>query len=240
LLNRYGYVANDPLNAVDPLGLDPCAFGDISEECITSSRAFIEWLLCRFGWCDAGPGGEDDRRRGGGGSDSGDKTKKSKPANNEQKCQTYLVPKNVQAAALAKLGWTPVSVTLTPDNQLAAIEIANLAFKSLTSGLYLPADSRMTISGTPGGFQISVSGGPTPGAGYLGLPTNSWYSAGINFAQFSNGQFTNVNGQVQGITGTSLAGSLFGINSQIQSSLNGNAQAVAGAGALSTIMGVCR
>lgn len=160
-------------------------------------------------------------------------------ADSKKKCQTYFVPRNVQAAALKKLGWTLVSVTLTPDNKIAEMEMANLAFKALPSGLSLPADSRMTISGIPGGFQISVSGGTTPGSGYLSLPTNSWFAAGISYAQFSKGQFTRVNGQAAGISGTSLLGSILGVNSMISRSLNSNGDAVSGATALSAIMSTC-
>lgn len=90
------------------------------------------------------------------------------------------------------------------------------------------------VEAAPGGFTLDVSGTP----GYLDLPTGSWYSAGVNYAQFSNGQFTNVNGEVEGISGTGLLGSMW-VNSQIQNLLNSNQDAVDAGNALSNALDNC-
>jgi hypothetical protein len=147
---------------------------------------------------------------------------------------TYQVPQQLQNAQYQQLGAAVTSVTLTANGDLAGLQIANITPLNF-QGVQLPANSRLTVEAAPGGFTLDVSGTP----GYLDLPTGSWYSAGINYAQFSNGQFTNVNGEVEGVSGTSLLGSMLGVNSQIQNSLNNNQDAVDAGNAISNAVDNC-
>jgi hypothetical protein len=73
--------------------------------------------------------------------------------------------------------------------------------------------------------------------GYLELPT--WYNSGVNYVQFQNGSYTNVNGEAFGISGSSTIGSMFGINSSIQDGLNNDPAAVNAGNALSNAVDNC-
>ena len=148
--------------------------------------------------------------------------------------KTYAIPQQWQNAALSNYGFTISSVILSATGDITGLQIANLRPLNF-QGLQLPGNSRITVQSAPGGFTLDVSGSP----GYLGLPTGSWYSAGVNYVQFSNGQFMNVNGQAATISGSSFLGSLLGINSSIQNTLNSNSDAISGANALSSALGNC-
>jgi hypothetical protein len=144
------------------------------------------------------------------------------------------VPQSWQNSALSSNGWTVTGLTLSANGNLTGFQIANLTPLNF-QGLELPGNSRLTVQTAPGGFTLDVSGGP----GYLELPTQSWYSAGVNYTQFANGQFTNVNGEAATIPGSSLLGSILGINSQIQNTLNNTLSAVGGAQALGGALANC-
>ena len=73
--------------------------------------------------------------------------------------------------------------------------------------------------------------------GYLELPTS--FNSGVNYVQFNNGSYTNVNGEAFGISGSSTIGSMLGINSSIQNNLNSNADAVNAGNALSGAVDNC-
>jgi RHS repeat-associated protein len=240
--NRYSYVINMPLSGTDPLGLigpcnDACPYNRAMARTAGFYDRFEFFSLFLREW-----NGERWQRVEWlgllGAPDGSEVSGQDSPANNGKPAcknnKTYRVPQQSQNSALMNLGWTVSSVTLNSNGDLTGFQIANLMPLNF-QGLQLPGNSRMTVQAAPGGFTVDVSGTP----GYLGLPTASWYSAGVNYVQFSNGQFTNVNGQAATIPGSSLLGSLLGINSQIQNTLNNTESATSGASSLSGALANC-
>jgi len=240
--NRYAYVVNAPLNFVDFLGLGPCVPGapNYENDCAPPPKGGDEpagppnvpsgWLA--FEGLHLHPPACDDSGCG--------KIQKSPPANKgKPPCsqnKTYPIPNKLQAAMLANGRTAYSSVTLTANGDLAGFEFVTLKPYSLGS-LQIPADSRVSIGVAPGGFTLDVSGGPGS-SGYMSLPTESWYSAAVNFVQFSSGAFANVNGQIT-VGGINIPGTWLGLNSDIQAGLNGNPQALQGANRLASALANC-
>jgi RHS repeat-associated protein len=134
-------------------------------------------------------------------------------------------------SSLTKLanGLYLTSLSLTSDTKLAGFTITAVLGSNLGgTGLFLPGGSRLNVMAAPGGFNVTVTGAGPLGYLMFSTPVNS----GVNFVSFQSGSFTNVNGEIAGVTGST-------VNSIIQGGLNRSSAARQGAGMLSGALDNC-